>query len=68
MMLRHDSGVETAQDHCLSCHSADYVITQPPQMVADFWRAVVSKMVKVYHAPVTAEDAAVAVNYLSRTY
>jgi sulfite dehydrogenase (cytochrome) subunit B len=66
--LRPGPGVETAQGNCLSCHSADYVTTQPPQMGADFWRAVVSKMVKVYHAPVSDEDAAVIVNYLSRTY
>ncbi len=66
--LRPGPGVETAQQNCLSCHSADYVTTQPPQMGADFWRPVVSKMVKVYHAPVSDEDAAVIVNYLSRTY
>ncbi len=51
-----------------SCHSADYVTTQPPQMGADFWRAIVFKMVKAYHAPVSHRDAAVIVDYLSHTY
>jgi hypothetical protein len=68
MVLRPGPGVEAAKDNCLSCRSADYVTMQPPQMGADFWRAVVSKMVKAYHAPVSDEDAAVIVNYLSRTY
>ncbi len=67
-MLRPGPGIEIARHNCLSCHSADYVTTQPPRMGADFWRAVVSKMVKAYHAPVSDEDAAVIVDYLSQTY
>lgn len=68
LVLRPGLGVETAKHNCLSCHSADYVTTQPPQMGADFWRAVVTKMVKSYGAPISDEDAEAIITYLSRTY
>jgi mono/diheme cytochrome c family protein len=68
LVLRPGLGVETAQHNCLSCHSADYVTTQPPHMGADFWRAVVTKMVKSYGASISDEDAASIITYLSRTY
>ncbi len=66
--LRPGPGVETARYKCLSCHSADYVTTQPPQMGASFWQAIVSKMAKSYHAPISEAEAKEIVDYLSRTY
>lgn len=66
--FRPGSGVEAAQDNCLSCHSADYVTTQPPRLGATFWEAEVSKMVKAYRAPIPDATAKAIVDYLSRTY
>lgn len=43
---------EMANAFCLSCHSSDYVTTQPPHMPIEFWRGVVVKMQKVYGAPI----------------
>ncbi len=60
-------GVEAAQNNCLSCHSADYVTTQPPQMGAKFWEAEVAKMIK-FGAPISQEDAKAIVEYLAKTY
>lgn len=66
--LRPGAGVEVAQNNCLSCHSADYVNTQPPRLGVKFWQAEVSKMVKAYHAPVSEADSKAVVDYLSRTF
>ncbi len=61
-------GMEAAQNNCMSCHSADYVSTQPPQLGPKFWEGVVTKMVKTYHAPIPETDAKAIVEYLSRMY
>ena len=37
--------------NCTSCHSASMALTQPP-LSADQWKATVTKMREVYHAPV----------------
>lgn len=66
--FRPGPGAEVARDNCLSCHSADYVETQPPELGATFWEAEVSKMIKAYHAPITTEDAKTIVEYLARVY
>ncbi len=66
--LRSGPGVEAAQNACLSCHSADYVTTQPPNMGAKFWEAEVQKMVKVFGAPISPAEAKEIAEYLSRTY
>ena len=66
--LRPGPGVETAQKNCLLCHSADYVNTQPPNLGKAFWEAEVTKMIKVYHAPINDEDAKAIGDYLAKTY
>jgi len=52
-----------AQDKCLTCHSADYIYTQPP-LTKKQWTAEVTKMQKAYGAPVTDDDVAPLVDYL----
>ena len=51
--------------NCLSCHSAGMVLTQPELSRAE-WQGEVNKMVKVYKAPVSPEDAAAVVEYLAQ--
>ncbi len=62
--------LETVQQNCAGCHSADYISTQPRPLKDPhaFWQAEVVKMQKVYGAPI--EDAATPkiVDYLSQTY
>jgi mono/diheme cytochrome c family protein len=62
--------LEIAQSHCAICHSVDYITTQPrsfanPRAV---WTAEVAKMRKAYGAPMTDEDAAKIVDYLTAAY
>jgi sulfite dehydrogenase (cytochrome) subunit B len=66
--LRPGPGVETAQNHCLKCHSTDYVTTQPPNRGEAFWEAEVTKMIKVYRAPINDADAKAIADYLAKTY
>src|SRR5258707_13354579 len=49
---------------------ADYIDTQPrgPKFKKDFWQAEVTKMIKVYGAPIDDADAAKIVDYLAATY
>lgn len=61
-------GVEAAEAHCATCHSADYINTQPPRKGAAFWNAEVHKMIKVYGAPIEETDTKAIVDYLSGTY
>jgi mono/diheme cytochrome c family protein len=53
---------------CTACHSADYLATQPPGRGAAFWQAEVTKMVKLYHAPIDDADAKLIVEYLAKAY
>jgi sulfite dehydrogenase (cytochrome) subunit B len=62
--------VEAAQNNCAACHSADYINTQPRDQKSkkDFWLAEVTKMIKVYGAPIDAADVPKIVDYLASTY
>src|SRR3989442_1701570 len=60
-------GVEVAQRACRSCHSTDYIVMQP-RGDAKQWEAVVTKMIKVFGASISDEDAKAIVRYLSTAY
>ncbi len=64
----HAEGFEAAQANCLVCHSVDYIAMQPPGKGAAFWESEVTKMVKVYHAPIDAAQAKAIAAYLADTY
>ncbi len=57
-----------AQRHCLTCHSADYVTTQPRGMPEAFWAGEVAKMRTAYGATIPDEDVKPLVNYLTTAY
>jgi hypothetical protein len=61
-------GVELAEANCSVCHSADYISTQPPKQGIAFWQAEVTKMIKVYGAPITEQEANKVAEYLAATY
>jgi cytochrome c553 len=62
--------LEAAQNNCTACHSADYIKTQPegPKFKRDFWQAEVTKMIKLYGAPIDDADVPKIVDYLASTY
>ena len=66
--FRPGPDVDAAQDHCATCHSADYVSSQPAKQGQAFWEAEVQKMIKVYGAPIDEADVKAIVDYLAKTY
>ena len=60
-------GMEVTQTVCQTCHSTDYIAMQPRGGEAQ-WRAVVTKMIKVFGAPIPDDDARAIVEYLAREY
>jgi mono/diheme cytochrome c family protein len=62
--------LEVVQNNCTACHSADYVGIQPrgPKFKKDFWEAEVTKMIKLYGAPIQEADVPKIVEYLAATY
>jgi sulfite dehydrogenase (cytochrome) subunit B len=62
--------LEVVQNNCTACHSTDYIQTQPrgPKFKKDFWQAEVTKMIKVYGAPIDDADVGKIVDYLAATY
>ena len=62
--------LDIVMNNCTGCHSADYIATQPrgPKFKTDFWRAEVTKMIKVYGAPIPDTDVPKIVEYLATTY
>ena len=64
------SNLEIVQSNCTACHSVDYIKTQPqgPTFKKDFWQAEVTKMIKVYGAPIEDADLGKIVDYLSQNY
>ena len=47
-------GYEIVRRSCLTCHSAQYVSTQPPGSTRTYWDATVKKMKKPFGAPFPA--------------
>jgi mono/diheme cytochrome c family protein len=64
----HAAGYEAAQANCLTCHSVDYIAIQPPGKGRAFWQSEVTKMIKVYGAPISEADAKVVAAYLAEVY
>ena len=62
--------LDVVKNNCSACHSADYINTQPrgPKFKKDFWQAEVTKMIKVYGAPINDADVGKIVDYLAATY
>ena len=65
--LKPGPGSEVTQHSCVLCHSTDYIVMQPPGDQKQ-WDGVVTKMIKVYGAPVSDADARVIAEYLARQY
>jgi mono/diheme cytochrome c family protein len=68
--FRPGPNLDAVQGNCTGCHSADYIATQPrgQKNKKEFWQAEVTKMIKVYGAPIGEADVPAIVNYLASTY
>jgi len=65
--LKSGPGMDVAARFCAVCHSLDYITTQQKQPKSK-WQAAITKMVKVYGAPVTDENAKIIADYIAAAY
>lgn len=68
LRLAEGAGQERVQAACSMCHSVDYIVMNSPFQDAAAWEKTVSKMVRVYGAPLSPEDAKAIVAYLGEHY
>lgn len=61
-------GYALAQTNCVACHSAEYMLYQPPTAPRPYWDAMVKRMKAVFKAPLNDADIPVIVEYLAKTY
>jgi len=61
-------GYAKAQGQCVACHSAEYMLYQPPSAARPYWDAMVKRMKTVFKAPVPDDDIPALVDYLVKTY
>lgn len=66
-VYREAPGVELVKGHCITCHSAEYVNTQPP-MPRKFWEGSVKKMKEKFGAPIADNIAPMLADYLTAAY
>jgi mono/diheme cytochrome c family protein len=61
-------GYAKAQANCVACHSAEYMLYQPPSAPRPYRDAMVKRMKGVFRAPIPDEDMPAIVDYLVKTY
>jgi sulfite dehydrogenase (cytochrome) subunit B len=61
-------GYAKAQGNCVGCHSAEYMLYQPPSAARPYWDAMVKRMKAVFNAPIEDADMPEIVDYLVKTY
>jgi mono/diheme cytochrome c family protein len=66
--LKKAPGLDKVENNCAACHSLDYIQMNSPYPNAALWNAEVTKMIKVYGAPITDADAAAIKDYLAKNY
>lgn len=61
-------GYVKAQGNCVACHSAEYMLYQPPTAPRAYWDTMVKRMKAVFKAPINDTDIPDIVDYLAKTY
>jgi hypothetical protein len=66
--LKDGPGRAQVEANCGSCHSLDYILMNSPFLDRNGWDGSVTKMIKVFGAPINADDAKAIVEYLNANY
>jgi hypothetical protein len=66
--LKDGPGRAQVEANCGSCHSLDYVVMNSPFLDRNGWDASVTKMIKVFGAPINPDDAKTIIDYLNANY
>lgn len=65
--LKSGPGVELATANCLTCHSVEYISTQP-KLTRTAWKASVDKMKGKFGAPIPDDQVEKLADYLAAAY
>jgi mono/diheme cytochrome c family protein len=68
IQLKKTDGLDKVEGNCASCHSLDYIQMNSPFPAAATWDAEVTKMIKVFGAPIDDADAKAIADYLKKNY
>jgi hypothetical protein len=66
--LKQAPGLDKVEGNCAACHSLDYIRMNSPFLNAAGWDAEVSKMIKMFNAPISDGDAKTIADYLKANY
>ena len=66
--LKAAPGSEETQNQCAACHSLDYIQMNSPFQSEKVWSNEVNKMIKVFGANISPEEAKTIISYLSANY
>jgi sulfite dehydrogenase (cytochrome) subunit B len=66
--LKDGPGRETVENTCNVCHSLDYIRINSPFMTPQTWQAEVNKMINIFGAPASPQDAKTIIDYLVKNY
>ncbi len=66
--LEEGAGRELTAARCVICHSLDYLEMNAPVMTPANWEKSVRKMIDVFGAPLTEEEAKQIIQYLGEHY
>ena len=66
--LKKAPGLDKVEGNCGACHSLDYIQMNSPFLTSAQWDASVTKMIKVFGAPISEADARAIGDYLKANY
>jgi len=68
VQLKQAAGLDKVEGNCGACHSLDYIQMNSPFLNPAGWDAEVTKMIKVFGAPISEADAKTIGDYLKANY
>ena len=66
--LKQAPGLDKVEANCAACHSLDYIQMNSPFLTSAVWDAEITKMIKVFGAPIDEADARAIGDYLKANY
>jgi sulfite dehydrogenase (cytochrome) subunit B len=66
--LKKAPGLDQVEANCGACHSLDYIQMNSPFLTSAQWDASITKMIKVFGAPISDADARAIGDYLKANY
>ena len=68
VVLKDGAGKDAVEQNCSACHSLDYIEMNSPFLDQEKWAAEIKKMRVAFGAPISDDDAAEILAYLTTAY